>query len=157
MINCIIALLMLLPSAAFAGERSFTVSGNSMSPALMAGDKVIAQDVQNETVLKKGDLVIIEFSHRKRPMVKRVAAVAGDKIEFREGALMVNGQTLRKIDPEKWKSTMSQIAHYDNSVPKNNILVLGDNAENSRDSARLGLISMDQVTGKVVKTVRSNK
>ncbi len=152
-----IALLMLLPAVTFAGERIFMVSGNSMSPALMAGDEVIAEDVQDETVLQRGDLIVIEFSHRERPVVKRVAAVAGDKVEFREGALMVNGETVRRIDHEKWKSTINQIAHYDNMVPINNILVLGDNAENSRDSARLGLISMDQMTGKILKTVTSNE
>jgi signal peptidase I len=100
-------------------------------------------------------MVALEFKSRENPIVKRVVAVEGDRVEVKDDILYVNGKELRSIDAERWASTVRQLERYGWRIPKNNIFVLGDNPRASRDSRRLGLISTSQVAGKVVKIIRA--
>ncbi len=90
-------------------------------------------------------------------MVKRAAAVEGDRVEIRENAIFINGERLRDFESQKWKSTVKQLERARWVVPPKNIFVLGDNAADSRDSQRLGLISTGQVEGKVVRIDRNSR
>ena len=89
-------------------------------------------------------------------MIKRVAAVPGDAVDFHGDTLWINGKTAKKINLKKWRSTVKQIRFYGGIVPSATFLLLGDNTANSRDSGRLGLISRDQITGKVVGVIRED-
>jgi signal peptidase I len=116
-----IALLVHLPLVSWAELREYTVAGDSMSPALLPGDKVIVNtDVKN--ILQRGDLVALAFSNSSVPMIKRVAAVPGDHVDFRESAVWVNGQRTREIDMRRWRSTIKQLKRFGNSVPGDTIL-----------------------------------
>ena len=143
----------------FSGERQrfvrFTVAGNSMFERLMPGDTVIVDD--SERSINRGDLVAIVFKHSPTPMVKRVIAVGGDKIEIRDNTIFVNGKLLRDIDESRWASTVRQLERYNWIVPQNNLFILGDNPQNSRDSRRLGLISTSQILGKVVRIINKDE
>jgi len=144
-----IILLLLLPvpfSHARAEGRIYRVAGSSMTPTLLPGDPVVVTDVKN---LERGNLVAIGFQQAAHPMVKRVIAVAGDRVEIVEGNLRVNDERVRKIDPGKWVITMKQLSRYGGRLPAGTLLVLGDNPENSRDSRRFGLVAVHQVAGKV--------
>ncbi|MEW5745877.1 MAG: signal peptidase I [Nitrospirota bacterium] len=140
----------LLPRNARAEFRGYTVAGDSMSPALVSGDKVVV-DTDLKGPVQRGDLVAIGFSTSSTPMVKRVAAVPGDRIEFRDNAVWVNGRKVREIDRQRWQSTIKQIEFHGHRIPEQHYLILGDNPRNSRDSGRLGLISADRLKGRVVK------
>ena len=153
----IAAICFLLPASSWAGEaRTYTVAGSSMSPTLMEGDTVVVSD-EGVDGLKRGDLAAIRFAGRTNPMVKRVAAIAGDMVEIKGDRLLVNGKEICFIDSYRWRSTIKQLERYRWILPENNVFILGDNPENSRDSRRLGLISTEQVKGKVIEIIRDDK
>ena len=102
-----------------------TVRGNSMSPALRDGQKLLARRLFRRP---RHDEVIVfrvpdpELPHR----VKRVAAVAGDPV------------------PAWLAETLPGLAH----VPDGFVAVVGDNPR-SQDSRQLGLIDCRDVVGAV--------
>ena len=140
----------------FADSKTYTVAGDSMSPALVSGDRVVVSS-DRMVQLSRGDLVAIRFKHSDTPIVKRVVAVEGDRVEIKDASILVNGQKYRQIDMARWKTTMTQLERYGWVVPSKNIFVLGDNPDSSLDSRRLGLISVDQVEGRVVKIIRKDE
>src|SRR5690242_5741513 len=73
--------------------RPYTVPTNSMSPTIVAGDRVLAQRVDG-TGIKRGDVVVFrQQSWGNMPMVKRVVAVGGDTVGCcTDGRLTVNGK-----------------------------------------------------------------
>ncbi len=147
----VIAFILLVLAFSAMAEKVYTVSGKSMSPTLEHGDRVYVEHIDKEYKFKHRDLVAIKIGRRDNPMVKRVAAVEGDIVKFIDGKLLVNNTEIRTINTDEWKVTMRQIENYGGSIPKNSLLVLGDNPENSRDSKRFGLIARDQVIGVVTK------
>ena len=120
-----------------------------MSPTLSPGDRVTVEAVSPE-VLRKGDLVAMNSEFEENPVVIRLVAVPGDRIGVNNRFLTINATPLRKVNFQGWKSTMKQLEYYQWIIPKENLLVLGDNPLSSGNSARLELISVSQVTGKVV-------
>lgn len=134
------------------------VAGKSMAPTINPGDKIRVLKVKADA-LKNGDLVAIKFKTRKRPMLKRIIAVGGDKVEIIDGRMRINDEWL---DTQYWPKERRtpgnatlvlkiQLGRYGNKVPKNNIILFGDNAQNSFDSGRYGLLQKSQVVGLVEK------
>ncbi len=143
----ILFLFLLVPlSHARAEGKIYRVSGTSMTPALFPGDPVKVTDVSN---LQRGDLVAVRFQKAAHAMVKRVIALSGDRVAIVKGSLLVNEDTVRKINPARWTVLMKQLSRYGGEVPAGNFLVLGDNPAVSFDSRRFGLVARSQVAGKV--------
>ena len=82
-----------------------SISGASMLPSLLDGDKVwvnkLAYDIKipwTEISLaeisdpKRGDIVIIDSKRAGKRLVKRIVGVPGDKIYMHNNALVINGQ-----------------------------------------------------------------
>ena len=135
-----------------AAEKIYTVAGSSMLPTLRPGQRIVVK-TDNFLPLRRGDLVAIRLQNRENPMVKRVVAVAGDRLAINGNRLWINDAGLEPelvIDPRRWRSTINQLQNYNWIVPANTIFILGDNRRNSRDSRRLGLISVNQVCGQVI-------
>ncbi len=139
-----------------AAEKVYTVAGSSMLPALHPGQKIKVR-LDDFLPLRHGDMVAIKLKNRSNLMVKRVVAVAGDHLSVIDNRLWIND---RKLEPElvmdsvRWHSTIVQLKNYNWTIPPGTVFILGDNRQNSLDSRRLGLISVDQVYGKVVLTER---
>ena len=137
-------------------DKVLTVAGQSMLPTLRAGDKVtLKKTVHSE--FQRGELVAIVFSTRERKMLKRVIAIPGDNVEIIEGRLKLNGDWLatnwwpvdKKLASRAYKILAIQLKNYNNVVPKNSLIVMGDNANASYDSGDYGIISVSQVAGRV--------
>jgi len=149
----LIALLCSFSLASAAELKTYIVEGNSMAPVLVAGDTVIVSNGLNEPA-RKGELLSIRIGTDKPPLVKRVVAVEGDRVEFSAGAILVNGKNSGEFDPKRWQATIKQLERSGWIVPAGFLLILGDNPANSRDSRRLGLISTGLVEGKVVRVIK---
>ena len=85
-------------------------------------------------------------------MIKRVIGLPGDTIEIKDNVLYVNGNIYEEeyldegLDyPDFFLSDLG----YD-TIPEDMYLVLGDNREDSLDSREIGLISKDNINGKIV-------
>lgn len=133
--------------------RVFSVDGHSMTPTLDDGEKVIVSAVGYKP--KQGDIVVIsDAGPNKKPIVKRIIAVAGDVVDIDtvKGVVTVNGIE-ENYSEDLTNQTMTTA--YPQTVPEGMVFVLGDNRENSIDSryriiGENGFIDERLIVGKVV-------
>ena len=110
----------------------FRIYGTSMTPALQAGDVVVA--VRPAGSLKRGDLIAFYFNNKI--LIKRVIAKSGDWVDIdSDGNVYVNDKMLREpylSQNEKSLGTCTIDLPY--QVPDGRIFVMGDHRAVSLDS-----------------------
>ena len=122
------------------------IEGSSMAPLLEMNDIVLTVMESNP---ERND--IVAFNHNNKLHVKRVIAVAGDRVSIDEnGVVSVNGRELN----EPYISQLSLGTcdlEFPFSVPAGTVFVLGDNRPQSMDSrdSTFGVIGKDQIIGRV--------
>ncbi len=132
--------------------RVVTVSGNSMDPTLLHGDKLVISSFFYEP--KRYDIVVVDgYTAYKEPIIKRVIALAGDEVDihFDTGEVFVNGQKLE----EKYISALTKTRFdltFPIRVPAGRVFVLGDNRPFSLDSrsSKIGFIDKRDILGKAL-------
>ncbi|MGW3495569.1 signal peptidase I [Streptomyces sp. NPDC001020] len=114
--------------------KPYTVPTDSMSPTIVAGDRVLAQRVDGGDI-QRGDVVVFkQKSWGDMPMVKRVVAVGGDTVACcTEGRLTVNGKRIQESyladsHDAEWKKIPTV------TVPRGRLFLLGDERVGSLDS-----------------------
>lgn len=129
------------------------VQGDSMNPGLTNGSVVLFYRLGN--TYKQDDIVIFQPAGGKQLLIKRVVAVAGDKIDIddKTGTLSVNGISPKELAGDKTYTRDSGIK-YPLTVPDNCIFVLGDNRGAALDSRSLGAIKTGSLLGKVFFEMR---
>ena len=132
--------------------RIIGVSGSSMVPTLEDGDQMLVSNVGFTP--QKGDIVVLtKDQFLPVPIVKRVIATEGDKIDinFDSGEVSVNGVVLD--EPYIAEETFTYYdVEFPQTVPEGCIFVLGDNRNESTDSrySQLGMVDTRYVLGKVL-------
>ena len=132
---------------------SVTVLESSMDPTLQAGNRVMINRV-SYTVgkIKRVDLIAYTNSDSTDASVhvKRVIGLPGEKIQIRDGLILIDGQTYIE---ERAFPSMNSGGLAENGVTLGNeeYFVLGDNRNNSEDSrfTDVGNIPARAVMGKV--------
>ncbi|HEV2011280.1 MAG TPA: signal peptidase I, partial [Candidatus Limnocylindria bacterium] len=84
------------------------------------------------------------------PYVKRVAAVAGDTVDLRDGVLYVNGKQTDYPGAHGVTAAQSPAVTYPLKVPADNFFALGDNRQASSDSRSFGPQPLGNIIGKVI-------
>ena len=132
----------------FVAEVLFIPSG-SMAPTLEAGDRVLADKIAYRLAdPRRGDLTVFEAPGEGGGLsIKRVAGLAGDTVEIRDGVLHVNGEPWREPYVDRRLNDGNFFGPVE--VPEGYVFVLGDNRSNSLDSRSLGPIPEESLTGKV--------
>ncbi len=130
--------------------RVFNVEGPSMRPTLENGDKVVVSTIGYKP--KSGDVIVLSGTDGlKKPIVKRVIAVAGDVVDinFTTGVVTVNGKEESYSD--ELTNQQADIA-FPITVPEGTVFVLGDNRDVSLDSrsSRVGCVDERMIVGKVL-------
>ena len=125
------------------------IQKDSMSPNLTEGS--IALFLRLDSHYKCNDIVIFRSAYNNELLIKRIVAVAGDKIEIDEetGTLYVNGIA---NDPETIVGKTYSREHgvtFPLTVPNGCVFVMGDNREVSLDSRDFGSIDIRKIIGKV--------
>jgi signal peptidase I len=82
----------------------------------------------------------------KDRLVKRVIGTSGDIIDIKDGYVYKNGERLE--EPYAKGDTNATYIEFPVTVGENQLFVLGDNREHSRDSREFGLIDISHVEGK---------
>ena len=135
-----------------------TLSGGSLSPALLSGDQLLfLGGYYGCNPVKYGDLVLYRWGDNKN-VAKFVRGLSGDQlaveqISANQWRLELNGQPLHNslgddyILSEK-KSALIRL--YARNLKANEVLLLGDKSYGSHDSSVFGLLKTDQLAGKLV-------
>ena len=91
---------------------------------------------------KRGDIVIIKYGDRHY-LLKRVVALAGDVVEFRNGTLYVNNAPLH----EPYLRYFSDWTLPPRTVAPGNCYVVGDNRSQAINGHIFGQINLKRITG----------
>jgi signal peptidase I len=157
--------------------QAFFIPSESMVPTLQIGDRVIVEKIGYRIGdPARGDIVVFEQQTEdsqpsqglwtriadsfrelfglpvsgREDLIKRVIAVAGDRVEGHDGRVYVNGKAIDEpyLTNETITSDFSPT-----TVPEGSIWVMGDNRGASGDSRRFGPVSVDEVIGKAIVIV----
>ncbi|MHC4726314.1 MAG: signal peptidase I [Planctomycetota bacterium] len=126
--------------------------GSSMKTTLVYEDRVLVRK-SKRYIPKRGDVVVFKSPvDHKIPFIMRVAALAGETIQIKEGMLYIDGQkvnwrTIEFHEYEKYEYGIEETYR----VPENCFFVLGDNSANSRDSRVFGAFPLSDLIGKAYK------
>ena len=145
------------------------VLGPSMNPTLYENDAVLLNKFAYRIgKIKRGDVVALNYNGEKF-MVKRVIGLPGEKVEYRNNVLYINGEAFQEkylgsdvitedflVSESKVYTVNYNVDNLENLesdiIPEDMYLVLGDNRGNSEDSRYYGLIKREDIIGKT--TVR---
>jgi len=174
--SIVVAVILTLFIRTFA-IQAFKIPTGSMEPNLLIGDHLLVNKLvyspslapwEDALLAKKriarGHVVVFKFPEEpERDFIKRVIGLPGETVEIRGKHLLVDGQPLaeryahfieqplRPGDPEyvlRGDSTRDNWGPQ--VVPPGQLLVLGDNRDNSRDSRFWGFLPIDQVKGRAM-------
>ncbi|WP_010676729.1 signal peptidase I [Bacillus timonensis] len=130
------------------------VEGASMQPTLQDQNRMIVTKIGEP---KRFDLVVFHATEEK-DYIKRVIGLPGDRIEYKDDTLYINGKPYDEpyldkgkkevIDgPLTYSFTLMETPVGGDVVPEGHLFVIGDNRRNSMDSRHIGAIPMDKVVG----------
>lgn len=142
----LVPLAVLLVCRAFVAEP-FGIPSESMVPTLDPGDRVIANKLAYRFGSPHvGDLAVLEGPGGE-VFAKRIVALAGSRVEIRDGILFVDRRPRREpyVDQSRVDGFFFGPAH----VPRGTVFVLGDNRGDSEDSRDFGPIPVDELIGRV--------
>lgn len=123
------------------------VQGPSMQNTFTEGDLVFLSKVHYKfSDVKRGEIIIFENNGVKN-LIKRVIGLPGEKVEFKNNTLYINGQAYEEDYLSEGVTTND---YSSGEIPENCYIVLGDNRNNSQDSRDLGCIKKEQIIGKVI-------
>lgn len=125
------------------------MSGTDMFPAIKDGDLIIAFRLQEDYA--KNDVVVCEIDGKQ--YIGRIVAKENDVVTMDDsGNLQINNTTQggEIIYPTYAKEGIE----YPYVVPKGCVFLLGDYRTQTKDSRDFGLVSMDDVKGKVITILR---
>lgn len=130
--------------------QAFYIPSESMVPALVKGDRVLVNKLDNDVGdIDRGDIIVFDRPGGTGPngiseLIKRVVALPGETVEGRDGQVYVNGAALDEgyLDEDATTSTFGQ-----ETVPEGHVWVMGDNRGASDDSRRFKTIPEEDVVG----------
>jgi signal peptidase I len=169
---CILAAFLISSVLKKEVVASVKVEQSSMENTLYSNERLIIDKLSyNFFEPKRGDIIIFHLgegndtiidytfgsliniiskdnSDENSRLVKRVIGVAGDEVNIEDGYVYINDE---KIDEPYVKGeTISRELKFPMKVGENQLFVLGDNRNVSKDSRRFGVIDCKQVEGKAI-------
>ncbi len=126
------------------------VEGTSMMPTLQDQERVfINKFVYKLEPIERGDVIVFRYPRDPaKSYIKRVIAIAGDRVRIEAGVVFVNGQRLQEMYvPRMYEDVRS---YPETVVPVHNYFVLGDHRNLSNDSRDFGPVDENFIYGKAV-------
>ena len=126
------------------------VEGTSMMPTLDDQERVfINKFVYKLEPIEPGDVVVFHYPRdTAKSYIKRVVAVAGDRVKIEDGVVFVNGHRMSEpYVPDAYEDVRS---YPETVVPAHGYFVLGDHRNLSNDSRDFGPVNQSYIYGKAV-------
>ncbi|MFJ6208554.1 signal peptidase I [Lysinibacillus sp. NPDC092081] len=140
------------------------VNGASMEPALEDHDRVIVNRIGPKfKSIDRFDVVVINnviIQNEEKNIIKRIIGLPGDKIEYKDDQLYINGEKYSEPYLDQYKKELKDPGSltYDftleqdlneTTVPEGYYFVLGDNRRVSNDSRNpeIGFIPKEKIMG----------
>jgi signal peptidase I len=126
------------------------VEGTSMMPTLEDQERVfINKFVYKLEAINRGDVVVFHYPRDvSKSYIKRVIAVADDRVRIDNGIVYVNDERWPEpYVPDKYWDARS---YPETVVPKHSYFVLGDHRNLSDDSRDFGPVDKEYIYGKAV-------
>ncbi|QCO68307.1 signal peptidase I [Luteimonas yindakuii] len=170
----LLVLILLLTAARSSLANHYHVPSGSMQPALQPGDRVVVdmraygwrlpfttRDLVTVADPAPGEVVVFDSPVDGTRLIKRVAAVGGQRVEVRGGRLLVDGQrppmhgrpAEEQLGSRRITLDLAQGGGADFGplrVPHGEVLVLGDHRGASFDGRYFGLVPVDAFYGRAV-------
>lgn len=130
------------------------VDGASMEPTLHHQDRMIVAKIDQP---KRFDIIVFQ-ANENQDYIKRVIGLPGDRVEFKNDTLYINGQAydepyLNKYEENSIDGTLTESFTLldtpvgSETVPSGHLFVMGDNRRFSKDSRHIGAVAMKDVVG----------
>jgi signal peptidase I len=129
------------------------VSSPSMAPTVCTGDVVVVDHVGPRRGLAVDDIVTFASPVDGSEQIKRVVALAGQRVGIADAVLEVDG--LPVAEPYVDRATIDGVYFGPVVVPQGSVFVMGDNRELSIDSRVFGALPIDAVDGRLATTLWS--
>jgi signal peptidase I len=169
----------------------FKIPSGSMRPTLEVGDFILVNKFEyglriplagwkmtDGEAPERGDVIVFQYPRNESvDYIKRIVAVPGDRVAFRDHTLYVNGEAVPKTyqGPYSYRSKHGDTIHtkrfvertdhhrYDVlytrnrngrslmqtvEVPQGGYFVMGDNRDNSKDSRYWGFVPAENILGR---------
>ena len=132
----------------------YRVPTNGMAPTIKQGDMVfgLASDI-SLSKLHQGQVILFKMIHvAEKPdregqvFVQRIAAMPGQRVELREGKVMVDGKEFtatNEFGTHHYAAMGNQSRDF--TVPAGHVFTLGDNTRNSYDGRYWGCLPVDRI------------
>jgi signal peptidase I len=126
---------------------AYWVPTESMVPTLLVGDRVFANKfIYHFAEPERGDIVVFEdVEGGEDYLIKRVVAVAGDRVRVVNGVLKVNRET--QDEPYVEPQFPNGSVYGPERLPEGYVFVMGDNRGNSADSRVFGPLPVENIEG----------
>ncbi|MHA2253686.1 MAG: signal peptidase I [Candidatus Kariarchaeaceae archaeon] len=126
------------------GLRVIEVIGDSMSPTLIPDSLILIKKIEYQNPYRG---MIVTFDFKGKSHIKRVIGLPSEFVEVEEGMVRINDHSINErylLRPRKGHGYNSWILDSDAYI------LLGDNGLKSRDSRKLGPISRELITHRVI-------
>lgn len=126
--------------------QNYRIEGQSMEPNFQHGQYLLVNKLAYRLgEYSRGDVIVFHYPNNpSQDYIKRVIGLPGDTVEFRDGALIVNG--LNVDEPYDQVPIARDIQAQ--TVDPGFLYVLGDNRPASSDTRTWGQLSQEFVIGK---------
>lgn len=122
----------------------FRIKGHSMEPTYQNGEFNFCWRIRYLfSTPKRGDVVVIRFTGQRVTLLKRVVALEGEEVEFRDGRLFINGK--------EWNEPYIHTPYHWTLPPRrvepNSVYVVGDNRSGLMQNHFFGQASLPRILG----------